>query len=44
MVYLAEKASSVKEARQMLERAMQDGSALEKLKTFIHPRWRCIGR
>ena len=35
MVYLAEKASSVKEARQMLERALQDGSALEKLKTFI---------
>ncbi len=35
MVYLAEKASSVKEARQMLERALQDGSALEKLKIFI---------
>lgn len=35
MVYLAQKASSVKEARQMLERALQDGSALEKLKTFI---------
>ena len=35
MVYLAQKASSVKEARQMLERALQDGSALEKLKIFI---------
>ena len=35
MVYLAEKATSVKEARQMLERALQDGSALEKFKIFI---------
>ncbi len=35
MVYLAEKATSVTEARQMLERALQDGSALEKLKIFI---------
>jgi pyrimidine-nucleoside phosphorylase len=35
MVYLAQKASSVKEARHMLERALQDGSALEKFKIFI---------
>jgi pyrimidine-nucleoside phosphorylase len=35
MVYLAEKASSLKEAREMLERAIQDGSALEKFKVFL---------
>ena len=35
MVYLAEKATSIKEARQMLEKAIKDGSALEKLKIFI---------
>ncbi|WP_297991383.1 pyrimidine-nucleoside phosphorylase [Anoxybacillus sp.] len=35
MVYLAEKASSLEEARHMLERAMKDGSALETFKTFL---------
>jgi pyrimidine-nucleoside phosphorylase len=35
MVYLAEKASSLEEARQKLENAIQDGSALEKLKVFL---------
>ena len=35
MVYLAEKATSIIEARQMLERALRDGSALEKFKVFI---------
>ncbi|PFN78841.1 pyrimidine-nucleoside phosphorylase [Bacillus sp. AFS076308] len=35
MVYLAEKASSLEEARQKLENAIKDGSALEKLKVFL---------
>ncbi|KFZ43049.1 pyrimidine-nucleoside phosphorylase [Anoxybacillus flavithermus] len=35
MVYLAEKASSLEEARHMLERAMKDGSALQTFKTFL---------
>jgi pyrimidine-nucleoside phosphorylase len=35
MVYLAQKASSIKEARQRLEKAIEDGSALDKLKIFI---------
>lgn len=35
MVYLAEKASSLEEARHMLEKAMKDGSALETFKTFL---------
>ncbi|MDR4948469.1 pyrimidine-nucleoside phosphorylase [Neobacillus cucumis] len=35
MVYLAEKANSLEEARQKLENAIQDGSALEKLKVFL---------
>jgi pyrimidine-nucleoside phosphorylase len=35
MVYLAEKASSLEEARAMLEKAMKDGSALEAFKTFL---------
>ena len=35
MVYLAEKASSLEEARTMLENVIKDGSALEKLKVFI---------
>ncbi|GMB07774.1 pyrimidine-nucleoside phosphorylase [Thermolongibacillus altinsuensis] len=35
MVYLAEKASSLEEARQMLEKAMKDGSALETFKKFL---------
>lgn len=35
MVYLAEKAVSVKEARQMLENAIADGSALERFRIFI---------
>ncbi len=35
MVYLAEKASSLEEAREMLEKAMKDGSALEAFKTFL---------
>ncbi|MEH7111778.1 pyrimidine-nucleoside phosphorylase [Neobacillus niacini] len=35
MVYLAEKASSLAEARTMLENAIKDGSALEKLKVFL---------
>ncbi|MED4223703.1 pyrimidine-nucleoside phosphorylase [Neobacillus cucumis] len=35
MVYLADKANSLEEARQKLENAIQDGSALEKLKVFL---------
>jgi pyrimidine-nucleoside phosphorylase len=35
MVYLAEKASSLAEARTMLENVIKDGSALEKLKVFL---------
>ncbi|RAK22252.1 pyrimidine-nucleoside phosphorylase [Anoxybacillus vitaminiphilus] len=35
MVYLAEKAASLEEARAMLEQAMKDGSALETFKTFL---------
>jgi pyrimidine-nucleoside phosphorylase len=36
MVYLAEKASSLEEARSMLEKAIKDGSALETFKTFLN--------
>ncbi|HJV15963.1 MAG TPA: pyrimidine-nucleoside phosphorylase [Bacillales bacterium] len=35
MVLLAEKAATIEEARQMLENAIQDGSALAKLKVFL---------
>lgn len=35
MVYLAEKANSLQEARAMLENAIKDGSALEKMKVFL---------
>lgn len=35
MVYLAEKASSLEEARHMLEKTMKDGSALQTFKTFL---------
>jgi pyrimidine-nucleoside phosphorylase len=35
MVYLADKASSLAEARVLLENAIKDGSALEKLKVFL---------
>ncbi|WP_442594674.1 pyrimidine-nucleoside phosphorylase [Neobacillus sp. D3-1R] len=35
MVYLAKKANSLQEARQLLEDAIKDGSALEKLKEFL---------
>ncbi|MDQ0197426.1 pyrimidine-nucleoside phosphorylase [Neobacillus ginsengisoli] len=35
MVYLAEKASSLAEARTMLENVMKNGTALEKLKVFL---------
>ncbi len=35
MVYLAEKASSLVEARTLLEGVIKDGSALEKLKMFL---------
>ncbi|MEH7095087.1 pyrimidine-nucleoside phosphorylase [Neobacillus vireti] len=35
MVYLAEKASSLEEARHKLENAIKDGSALEKFKVFL---------
>jgi pyrimidine-nucleoside phosphorylase len=35
MVYLAEKAGSLAEARTMLENVIKDGSALEKLKVFL---------
>jgi len=35
MVYLAEKAGSLSEARTLLENVIKDGSALEKLKVFL---------
>ncbi|MGX6442639.1 pyrimidine-nucleoside phosphorylase [Neobacillus sp. K501] len=35
MVYLAEKAGSLADARTMLENVIKDGSALEKLKVFL---------
>jgi pyrimidine-nucleoside phosphorylase len=35
MVYLAKKANSLEEARQMLENAIKDGSALETFKLFL---------
>jgi pyrimidine-nucleoside phosphorylase len=35
MVYLAEKASSLTEARELLEKAMNDGSALDNFKVFL---------
>jgi pyrimidine-nucleoside phosphorylase len=35
MVLLAEKAATFEEARELLEKAIQDGSALEKLKVFL---------
>ncbi|MDN3016635.1 pyrimidine-nucleoside phosphorylase [Paenibacillus sp. BSR1-1] len=35
MVYLAEKAGSLAEARTLLENVIKDGSALEKLKVFL---------
>ncbi|MDE3839470.1 pyrimidine-nucleoside phosphorylase [Bacillus methanolicus] len=35
MVLLAQKANSLTEARQMLEKAIEDGSALESLKIFL---------
>lgn len=35
MVYLAEKTSSLAEARTMLENVIKDGTALEKLKAFL---------
>lgn len=35
MVYLAEKANSLEEARTMLENVIKDGSALEKFKVFL---------
>ncbi|ANB56658.1 pyrimidine-nucleoside phosphorylase [Anoxybacillus sp. B7M1] len=35
MVYLAEKAASLEEARAMLEKAIQDGSALNTFKKFL---------
>ncbi|ETI69841.1 pyrimidine-nucleoside phosphorylase [Neobacillus vireti] len=35
MVYVAEKAGSLAEARTMLENVIKDGSALEKLKVFL---------
>ena len=35
MVYLAEKANSLAEARTMLENVIKDGSALEKMKVFL---------
>lgn len=35
MVYLAEKASSLDEARRLLEEAMHDGSAIAAFKTFL---------
>ncbi|WP_110927542.1 pyrimidine-nucleoside phosphorylase [Bacillus massiliglaciei] len=35
MVYLAKKASSLEEAREMLLNAIKDGSALESFKTFL---------
>jgi pyrimidine-nucleoside phosphorylase len=35
MVYLAKKANTLEEARQLLENAISDGSALEKFKVFL---------
>ncbi|MFC4183165.1 pyrimidine-nucleoside phosphorylase [Saccharococcus thermophilus] len=35
MVFLAEKASSLEEARAMLEESIREGKALDKLKTFL---------
>lgn len=35
MVFLAKKAQDLNEARQLLEKAIEDGSALEVLKTFL---------
>lgn len=35
MVYLAEKAASLEEARKLLEEAIRDGSALEAMKLFL---------
>lgn len=35
MVYLAEKASSLSEARELLQKAIEDGSALENFKVFL---------
>jgi pyrimidine-nucleoside phosphorylase len=35
MVYLAEKASSLTEARELLQKAIEDGSALENFKVFL---------
>jgi pyrimidine-nucleoside phosphorylase len=35
MVFLAEKASSLKEARELLKKAIEDGSALERFKVFL---------
>ncbi|WP_209122486.1 pyrimidine-nucleoside phosphorylase [Alkalihalobacillus sp. BA299] len=35
MVYLAKQASSIEEAREKLQEAISNGSAIEKLKTFI---------
>src|SRR5690625_7601737 len=35
MVYLSNKASSLEEARNMLEESIESGAALEKLKTLI---------
>ena len=35
MVLLAEKASSIEDARNMLEKAIEDGSALKKMKLFL---------
>ena len=45
MVYLAEKATSVKEARQMLRKSNARWFSTGKIKDFYTiPRWRCIGR
>ncbi|MGJ7919914.1 pyrimidine-nucleoside phosphorylase [Neobacillus sp. LXY-4] len=35
MVYLAEKADSLEQARELLQAAIEDGSALEKMKQFL---------
>ncbi|MFI8576780.1 pyrimidine-nucleoside phosphorylase [Rossellomorea aquimaris] len=35
MVYLAEKASTLEEARELLKKAIEDGSALENFKVFL---------
>jgi len=35
MVYLSQQASSTEEAREMLEKSIENGSALEKFKTFL---------